>query len=329
MLIAAQIIGGLILLFIGGEGLVRGAVSFARILKIPAVVIGLTIVAYGTSTPELVVSTMAAMEGKPDIAIGNIVGSNICNILLILGLAAFISPIINNPKLAKRDGSIMIAVSVLLIGMMWDGMISRLEGGILFALIVAYTWNTFAGAKKRDTKAQAQADENVDIEIPDAHDPMWKSILFMFGGLALLVAGSNYLIEGSVAFARILGVSEAVIGLTIVAVGTSTPELVTSVIAAIKKHADIAVANVVGSNIFNIIGILGITGLISPIPVSSHFMVLDVWVMLAVAVLLTILMMTMKTLGRVTGFVGIALFTAYTVYLYMGTQAATSVAGAL
>jgi cation:H+ antiporter len=314
---SVQIVLGLILLVIGGEFLVKGAVGFARKLGISAALIGLTIVAYGTSTPELVVSVQAAIGGYSDISLGNVVGSNICNILLIIGLATLITPIAVVPKLVRKDAILMVAVAVLLIVLSLDREISRLDGIILFTAFISYTlWIIRQAKKERDSNLEKNFEEetSVNLKIPLA-------LLYMAGGLVLLVIGSDQLVKGAVAVAQHFGVPEVVIGLTIVAVGTSMPELITSVVAAIRKHADIAVTNIIGSNLFNIFGILGLTGIIKPIPVSEQFFRLDYWVMLAVSVLFMAMLLKERRITRFEGGAMIATFVAYTFWLYYNTPA--------
>jgi cation:H+ antiporter len=261
------VICGLLLLFIGGEALVRGSVSVARKLKISELVIGLTLVGFGTSVPELVTSLQAIERGAVGISVGNVVGSNIANILLVLALAALISPIIVNPQALRRDGAIMIAVTLILCAMMWFDQFSRIAGFGLVGLLIAY----LAFSLMADTKPDSAAAEmhRAEGEIVQTQFGLVAGLLIAIAGLAGVVAGANLLVTGSVSIARSLGISETVIGLTIVAVGTSLPELATSVIAAIRKRADVAIGNIIGSNIFNILGILGITALVHPFSIRG------------------------------------------------------------
>ena len=252
---------GLALLVAGANLLVRGASKLALSFGISPLVVGLTIVAFGTSAPEVAVSVGAVLDGKTDIAIGNVVGSNIFNVLFILGISALITPLVVNIQLIRQEVPIMLGASLLLLAFTLDGRISFLDGGLLFALLIAYTVFLVVQSR-RETKA-AQA--TYDAEIKPAQAGAWDEklpmqVLLIAAGLAALVLGSDWLVTASVAFARQLGVSDLVIGLTIVAAGTSMPEVATSITAAIKGERDIAVGNVVGSNTFNILGCLGLSG---------------------------------------------------------------------
>lgn len=300
------LIAGFIGLFLGGDALVRGAVGLARRLGIPPLVIGLTIVGFGTSTPELLVSVDAAMRGVPDIAIGNVVGSNIGNILLIAGLSALIYPIRIAGDTLRRDTAVMMAATLALVPLFWLGSMGRLSGGLLVAALATYLYIAFrqGGNDHEDTGTTA---------VP----PAWVSLLWLVGGIVVLMFGAQALVEGAVNIARSFGVSEAFIGLSVVAVGTSLPELATSVIAAIKRQSEIAIGNIVGSNIFNILGILGLTAVISPIPVADRFIGFDLPVMLAASLVLTAFLVLRPVIGRVSG--GLMLV-AYAAYLW-GAQA--------
>lgn len=311
MMLALSIIGGLILLTIGGEALVRGSVVIAERLNVPKLVIGLTLVGFGTSTPEMVTSINAALAGSPGIAIGNVVGSNICNILLILGLAAMISPMVAPWAHYRRDCLIMIGASLLFLALCFSGELTRLTGAVLFASLIAYLSLTFYLAQRdRDLAASLSA---IDEDAP--HSTV-KSLPLNLGiavfGLILLVFGADLLVDGSIKLAQSFNISDAIIGLTIVAVGTSLPELVTSVMAAIRRHADVAIGNVVGSNIFNILSILGVTAMIQPIDVPPSILNVDIWVMIGAAVLLSVLIMAR---GRISRRVGIGMFAGYAAYV--------------
>jgi cation:H+ antiporter len=262
-----MVLGGLVLLFIGGEGLVRGSVSVARRLNISELVIGLTLVGFGTSVPELVTSLRAINEGAVGIAVGNVVGSNIANILLVLGIAAVIHPIITNPRALMRDTSVMVIVSALLCVLIWFDLFSRLAGFVLIAgLLVYIAFSLFADRATGDVVAEMHAGEGETVE---ANYGVGLGILIALAGLVGVVFGAKLLVDGGVVIAREFGISETVIGLSIVAVGTSLPELATSAIAAFRGKADVALGNIIGSNIFNILGILGITALVHPFSVRS------------------------------------------------------------
>lgn len=306
MLAFLYIIGGLVLLVAGGEALVKGAVAFARNLGISAVVIGLTVVAFSTSAPELFISIEAA-AAHPDIAIGNVLGSNIANILLVVGATAIIVPVATHRRLAKRDGTVMMAATLLLCFMFYDGMVSRVDGLLLLAGVVAYTLYTIRDARQGNDPDLV---ENMQEET-DVHMPTPKALAFSIGGMVLLAVGSDVLVEGAVMLARTFGLAEAVIGATIVAVGTSTPELVTSLVAAFRRHGDIGLANVVGSNIFNIMAVLGGATLAATLPVAPHFLSIDVPLMAGVTALFFVAMLALKQFGRAAGVLMLCSYLAY------------------
>jgi cation:H+ antiporter len=291
---------GLAALFFGGELLVRGATAVARHFRLSPMVIGLTVVGFGTSAPELLVSLQAAWEGQPALAIGNVVGSNIANILLILGISALIAPLLIPVSKLWRDLAFMLAASGLIWVMLLDGMVTRLEGGMLLAGLIIFLMTAFLTGK---------AEPATDQPLP----PQWQAWAMTIMGLVVLVIGARLLVDNATIIARTFGLSEAVIGLTIVAVGTSLPELATSVVAAYRKQTEIAVGNIVGSNIFNIFGILGITSLIAPIPAEARFAAIDMPWAMATAVGLTGLAALLGGLPRVAG---VALLAAYGGYLY-------------
>jgi cation:H+ antiporter len=294
---------------------VRGASRLAAAIGISPLVIGLTVVAFGTSSPEMAVSVMSAYEGQADLAVGNVVGSNIFNVLFILGLSAAIAPLLVSRQLIRLDVPIMIGVSVLLLLLVLDGNINRLDGAIFFAGIIAYT--AFQIFQARREKKEAESEEA--IEKPTTPLQWLINIGLVLGGLVLLVIGSNWLVDGAIFIAQSLGVSELVIGLTIVAAGTSLPEVATSVIASIRGQRDIAVGNVVGSNIFNILAVLGLSGLVSPqtINVAASALTFDIPVMIAVALACLPIFFTGRVIARWEGFVFLAYYVIYTVYLIL------------
>lgn len=295
--------GGLVGLFFGGEALVRGSVGIARRMAIPPLLIGLTVVGFGTSTPELLVSVDAAWRGVPDIALGNIVGSNIANILLIVGLSALVWPIKVMGATLRRDTAAMVAAALVLVPVFAIGQLGRLWGLVLVAGLAAYLiWSYL---RPGDTEA-----EDVDVPAPAS---ALVSTLWVICGLVALMVGARFLVDGAVNIARGYGISEAFIGLTIVAVGTSLPELATSLIAALRRQSEIAIGNIVGSNIFNVLGILGVTALIAPIPVASRFLTFDLPVMIAVSLVLTALLLTRPVIGRG---IGVALLAGYIAYVW-------------
>lgn len=308
---------GFVLLFGGGEWLVRGAVAVSRRFGLSPLLIGMTVVAWCTSAPELVVSMGAALDGRSDIAIGNVVGSNIFNVLGVLGAAALIAPIVIKTSELKRDTAVMLVSSIALALVAWTGEIGRLAGTALVAAVISYVWISYRSELRNNAlpSAELHVHESEEIEAPSS---VWVGVGYLAAGLVALVIGSRFLITGATDIARVLGVSEAVIGLTLVAVGTSLPELATSVVAAVRKHSDVAVGNVVGSNIFNILGILGITSLVRPIGVAEQIATIDVWVMVAVAVALTPFLLVTGRIGRRAGAVALALYVAYVVVLFRG-----------
>ena len=298
-----SIIGGFVILTLGAESLVRGASSIALKLGLSPLIIGLTIVAFGTSAPELAVSIKSAVAGNSEIALGNVIGSNIANIGLILGITALIRPIKIESQMVKRDIPIMIAASLLFWGLLLDDGLSFIDGAILSTLLVTYlSYSYFT------------ADKQASDETEDVGQRQWLSIIFIIVGISMLVGGGILFVDGAVALAQSFGISEIIIGLTIVAIGTSMPELVTSIVAALKGQSDIAIGNVVGSNLFNILGILGVTALIHPI-IGSEISPLDWQVMIGLAVMLLPFAYTGLRIGRREGAILILGYLSYISYL--------------
>ena len=310
--IVGLILVGLLLLCLGAEGLVRGSASLALRAGISPLVVGLTVVAFGTSSPELVVSTKAAFLGQGSIALGNVVGSNIFNVAVILGLSALVRPMKVNVQLIRFDMPFMIAVSLLAFWMFRDGALSRGESAVLFAGVVIYTTVAILMARRETSRA---VEQEFSEGTPHASRSAWLDALFVLGGLALLVVGARFFVKGAVDLARVWGVSEAVIGLTIVAAGTSMPELATSMVAAFRKQEDIAIGNIVGSNIFNVLAILGITGLIHPFA-AEGIKPMDFYFMLGTSILLLPLMRWGMRLNRYEGLLFLALYVAYLAVLW-------------
>lgn len=315
------LIAGLVLLVAGAEVLVRGAAKLAAQFGIPPLIIGLTVVAFGTSAPETAVSVQAALNGSGDLAIGNVVGSNIANVLLILGMTALVAPLIVSRQLIRLDVPIMIGASLLTFGLAWDGSLSRLDGALLFAGVLTYTGFLIYSARK--DKGGDDDEFAKEFGLDETPKPYaWVINLgLIIAGLVLLVAGSNFLVEGAVTLARALGISELVIGLTVVAIGTSLPELATSILAAIKGERDIAVGNIVGSNIFNLLCVLGLASLVSPaaISVSPNALAFDFPVMIAVAVACLPIFFTGYRINRWEGLLFLAYYVAYTLYLILSS----------
>lgn len=286
---------GLVLLFFGGEGLVRGSSSLALRLGLTPLLVGLTVVAFGTSAPELVVSVNAALDNRGDIALGNVIGSNILNIGLILGITALIFPLKVQLQILKADLPIMIGVSLLPLLMLRDKMVDRGEGTFLVAGLILYVWLTIVLA--RSVKTSVKVEEEFKEAVPAPRGGIWKDIAFIACGLALLAGGSHFLVDGAANLARIYGVSEAIIGLTVVAVGTSMPELMAGIVAALKKEPDIALGNIIGSCIFNILGILGAAAMTRPI-VGAGIKSSDLYVAIGFAAVLGPMLWTGRTLSR-------------------------------
>lgn len=304
---------GLVLLFLGGEGLIRGSSALALRLGLTPLVVGLTVVAFGTSAPELVVSVRAVLADQGAIAIGNVVGSNILNIGLILGLTAVLYPLKVQLQILRIDAPIMIAVSLLAAWMLADRTISRSEGALLALGLIAYTSFTVIFARRSKPSAEIQAEYAAAVPLP--RGTVWHDLLYIAAGLALLIAGSRFLVDGAVVLARGYGISEGVIGLTIVALGTSLPELVTCIVAAMKREPDIAVGNIIGSNIFNVLGILGATALVRPVN-GVGIQALDLYVAIAFAVALLPILWSGYKVQRWEGGLLLAGYVAYLVSLW-------------
>lgn len=302
----------LVLLFFGAESLVRGSASLALRAGLSTLMVGLTIVAFGTSSPELVVSVKAALSQQGDISVGNVVGSNSLNIGVILGLAALVCPISVHGQIIKIDAPISLGVALLLPLLLLDHTLGRVEGLLLVSGGVAYTWMNVVLARTQ-AKASAEDSSNTPVSAVSGHWGM--DIALIVAGLGVLVLGSRLLVDHSVTLARTFGVSEAVIGLTIVAAGTSMPELATSLVAAVRKQPDIAVGNVVGSNVFNILGILGLAAIASPLH-APGISTLDLVVMIALTVLLIPLLYTGRLLHRLEGSALLGLYGAYIFILW-------------
>jgi len=312
---------GLLALIVGARWLVRGAATMALSLGISPLVIGLTIVSMGTSAPEVAVSVGAALEGRTDMAVGNVIGSNVFNVLFILGLSALVSPLVVNAQLIRQEVPIMIAASLLLAVLAADRHIGRPESVLLLALLAAYTVFLIVQSRR---ETQATRDEYAEAMPPQrAWDRHWAAQLaLVLGGLALLVLGSNWLVEAAVAFARALGVSELVIALTIVSAGTSMPEVATSLMAALKGERDIAVGNIVGSSIFNILGCVGAAGLAAGggLPVPAAALAFDLWVMLAVTFACLPVFLSGREIARWEGGLFLGYYFAYTAFLMLAAR---------
>lgn len=308
------VLGGLAGLVIGGDLLVRGAVALARGFGVSPLIIGLTLVGFGTSTPELLTSLQAALAGSPGIAVGNVVGSNIGNILLILGLAAVIAPVAVAPEALRRDGVVMMGATLACVALALAGTVGRGAGALLLAALVAYLLLTVLIERRRQSAAALMYAHEAGI-LPEVPLATGRAALILLAGLAATLVGAKFLVAGAIELAGRLGMSEAVIGLTIVAIGTSMPELVTSVIAARKGQGDVAFGNVVGSNIFNILGILGVTALVRPLDVPTGIAGFDAWVLLAASAVMLVFARTGWRVGRREGAVMMLAYAAYVAVL--------------
>ena len=305
---------GITLLLLGGHYLVRHAVELAARLNLPPLVIGLTIVAFGTSAPELVISVGAVLTGHDDIVIGNIIGSNIANLLLVLAVSALIFPVRVVRRTVGREGAILTGATALFGWLCWNGQVSPVEGGVLLASLGAYMAFAFLAPPKA---ASGQAEVEVTAITGAANDRGLRgslifNILAISLSLAALAGGSQLFVDGAVQLSLLLGVSEAVIGLTVVAVGTAAPEIVTAAVAAWNRHTDVAIGNVIGSSIFNLLGIAGVTALVSPIAVGAQFIETDIGILLAATAGVILLALALGRLGRRAG---LLLLTAYAAYI--------------
>ncbi len=309
------LLAGFVLLIGGAELLVRGAARLATACGISPLVVGLTVVAFGTSSPELAVSVVSAYSGQAGIALGNVVGSNICNVLLILGLSALVAPLVVSRQVVRLEVPIMIGVSLLLVLFALNGVVGRAEGVLLFASLIAYLIWTVRRSRRE------LREQGVPAADPEAggHAGTVVQVLQILAGLVLLGIGSKWLVDGAVSVATFFGVSDLVIGLTVVAVGTSLPELATSVLASLRGQRDIAVGNVVGSNIFNILSVLGLTAIFAPagVPVPPQALVFDLPVMLAVAVACLPIFLAGYRIARWEGGLFFGYYLAYTFFIVL------------
>ena len=306
MYIIAPIVGGLVLLYFGAEGLVRGSSRLALRSGLTPLTVGLTVVAFGTSSPELAVSLEAALAGREAIALGNVVGSNIANLALILGVAAIIRPMVIQSKLVRLDLPVLAICSAVLTLLLLDRGLGRSEGVVLVLGLIAYVALNIRNARREHAHVKTEYAQ----ALPRPKGSLWLDVVFVGAGLALLVVGGGVLINGAVAAAEMLGVTEALVGLTIVALATSLPELATSMLAAFRGEGDIALGNLVGSNVFNILGVLGPAAIIRPMQ-GSALTILDLGTMTLVAFLVLPLMRTGFRLSRVEGVILVAVYGGY------------------
>jgi len=312
LLITLYITGGLVLLYFGADWLVKGAITLALHLGLSPLIVGLTVVALGTSIPEALVSVQAAIGHQGGIAIGNVVGSNILNIAMILGLSALISPLKVDSHIVKADVPLLSGATFMLVVLLEDFHISRMEGAFLLLCIVGYVVGNIMTVKK--TSPEDNKIDGLEVQ-EDSGKTFWRDIALLIVGIITLGFGANFLVTGAVDLARIWGLSEALIGLTIVSIGTGTPELATALMAAYRKSADLAIGNAVGSNLFNIMFVLGIAGLVAPLD-ATGINPSDLYVMLAVTLLLLPTVWTGRVLDRKEGFMFLAIYVGYIYHLW-------------
>ncbi len=310
---------GLVILLLAGDALVRGAVNVSLRVGIPALIVSLTVVAFGTSAPELLIGLSALHEGKPELALGNVVGSNTANVLLVLGIPALISRMHTSQLDTRRSYLMMIGASVLFVALAFLGQFNWITGIVLLAVLTITLGDQFYAAKchMNDAKSaeatDGTCDDGLDLEGADPDMPWWQICVLLVLGLIGLPLGAEILVENASIIARQFGVSDAVIGLTLIALGTSLPELATTVMAALRRQADVAMGNVIGSNLFNLLGIIGVTSLFGTIPVPREFLQFDLWVMLGASVLLAPFVIFGRDLGRRWGAILTVLYLAYIV----------------
>lgn len=317
MTLILQFVGGFVLLLFGAEYLVRGAVSIARKLKVSAMVIGMTIVAWGTTAPELTVSLQAAISNVPGIAIGNVVGSNIANILLVLGASAAIFPIVVKPRDLYRDSTVMMGSALLFTALALSGTIERWQGVLMVAALIVFSLYAFAAERRR---GKSEGPGELAEEFQEVPQAAWLAALSVLGGLLAIIYGANLLVTGATTAARLLGVGDEVIGLTVVAVGTSLPELATAVVAAYRRNSDVALGNVIGANIYNLLAIIGLVSAVTPVPIPGQILTFDLWFMLGVTALMLTLVIMQSGLRRWAGTLFLGAFAGYTVLQFYGVE---------
>jgi len=313
---------GIVLLVVGGDILLRGAVGLASILRLTPAVIGLTVVAAGTSVPELAVSGIAAYQGKPDIAVANVVGSNIFNIAFILGMCALIRPLAITGNTIRLEYPVLALVTLLCLVIAQDGEINRLDAVLCLAVYIGFTAYLVSLVRQQVAAAEAQQlkDEVKELIPSEAQPRVWVCIALVAGGAALLAGGAHSTVTGAVELARLLGWSERVIGLTIVSIGTSLPEVVASLVSSFRGRSDVAIGNVIGSNLFNILAILGLSAMVSPLPVQPSLIASDCWWMLGITLLLFPIMFTGRRVSRWEGGVLLATYCMYLGLLLAGAS---------
>lgn len=305
---------GFVLLGLGGELLVRGAVGAARTLGVSPLVVGLTIVGFGTSTPELVTSLVAAFEDAPGIAVGNVVGSNIANLLLIFGTGALVAPLAIARKALRREGIALAGSTVACTGVVLYGALDALAGATMLLLLAFYVAWAYHSERKDAALRRTVHQQVADVAAPKER-PLALSLALTAGGIGLTMLGASWLVEGAIDVSRRLGVSETVIGLTVVAVGTALPELVTTLVAAARGQTEVALGNIIGSNVYNVLGILGATALLHPIAVPAQIVSVDIWVLVAATSLITLFLISGLKLGRLEGGILLGGYASYLAWL--------------
>ena len=305
---------GLVILLLAGDALVKGAVNLSLRMGIPALIVSLTIVAFGTSAPEMLISVNAVLDQKPGLALGNVVGSNTANILLVLGIPAIISGLRTSDCCAHKTFFFMIAASVLFIGLAFRGVFDIFAAIVLLAALALVLMDAFREVKAHRKSITDMPEIDIEeVEGADPDMPWWQILVFLMLGLLGLPLGADMLVDNASVIARTYGMSDAMIGLTLVALGTSLPELATTVMAALRRQADVAIGNVIGSNMFNLLAIIGVAALVGPIPVNANFLTFDLWVMLAASLLLAPFVFLKLDIGRLWGVILTALYLVYVV----------------
>ena len=312
-----QLIGGFLLLFAGGEALVRGSVSLARRLNVSPLLIGATVVAFGTSMPELVVTLQAALRGSAGIAFGNVIGSNIANLLLIFGLAIAITPVMVTRRAAARDGGVLVVATALLVVFTSFGTLVAWQGALMLVLLALFTggsyWHERQLGSATGTRHAHEAEERQRLP-----RPIWLAVPTALFGLAAVAGGAHLMVGAATVIARGLGISETVIGITIVAVGTSLPELATTVVAAYRRHADVAIGNVIGSSVFNILAIMGVVIVVTPLPVPEEVLHVEIWVLAGITALVIAITLSGIRMGRPLGVLFLLGYAAFAAVQYLG-----------
>ncbi|PRY80676.1 calcium/sodium antiporter [Marivita geojedonensis] len=316
LMIWGGVVIGLVILLLAGDALVKGAVNLSLRIGIPALIVSLTVVAFGTSAPELLISIKAAMENVPGIALGNVVGSNTANILLVLGIPALLAVMHTSECDTRKSYVVMLGASVLFIALAFRGVFDWIAGVILLVVLAVILGDSMREALAH-RRAGQEAEDDEEPEGADPNMPWWKILLYLALGLVGLPLGADLLVDSSVEIATLFGVSDTVIGLTLVALGTSLPELATTVMAALRRQADVALGNVIGSNMFNLLAIIGVASMIAPIPVDPEFLSFDLWVMLGASLLIFPLVFLAKDLTRIWGVVLSALYLGYIALVIM------------